>query len=173
VFSIVVRTLRVRKTAHGVCRLLSLRLLLIRRYLPGMASTLGAVWLDLAGGCLTRAARRCSRCRPTSNRLAVRARRRGRTPRMRGSRRTHGPWWRRQSAWFRPASARKNGPAPRRGRAVWASETGTRSSPSCRPTWDRRRNNCRTQGESPIFVERKLGQPPHYSFAARLRRRPG
>jgi hypothetical protein len=31
VFSIVVRTLRVRKTAHGVCRLLSLRLLLIRR----------------------------------------------------------------------------------------------------------------------------------------------
>jgi hypothetical protein len=33
VFSIVVRTLRVRKTAHGVCRLLSLRLLLIRRSL--------------------------------------------------------------------------------------------------------------------------------------------
>jgi hypothetical protein len=47
VSSIVVRTLRVRKTAHGVCRLLSLRLLLIRRSLGvrrGLSGTSERHW---------------------------------------------------------------------------------------------------------------------------------
>jgi hypothetical protein len=40
------------------------------------------------------------------------------------------------------------------------------------PGKDRRINNCRiSEGDSPIFVERKLGQSPTYSFAGPKRAR--